>query len=310
MNKGKTVLITGVAGFLGRHVARHYHLQGFTVVGIDMVPPENVPVSSMSKYVRVTLPNSSINEIIRNTRPDECIHCAGRASVGISVADPHDDFYSSPVVTFELLDALRLNAPQCRLVFISSAAVYGNPKILPVNESCPVLPISPYGFHKLQCEEICREFSKVYGMAASIARIFTAYGPGLRRQVLWDICLKALTQKHLLLQGTGGETRDFIHAIDIAAALQVIAKAASTEPYVCNIASGTAVTIRSLAAMIIETLGVSIRPEFDGIVPQGNPIHWQADISKLRSAGHSSRVQFESGVATSVKWCRAELAGT
>jgi UDP-glucose 4-epimerase len=309
MNKGKTVLITGVAGFLGRHVARHYHQKGFVVVGIDMAPPENAPVASLSKYVRVTMPNSSMHEIIRNTHPDECIHCAGRASVGVSIADPHDDFYSSPVVTFELLDALRLNAPQCRHVFISSAAVYGNPKKLPVDETCPVLPISPYGFHKLQCEEICREFAKVYGMTISIARIFSAYGPGLRRQVVWDICHKVLTQKSILLQGTGGETRDFIHAIDIAAALQTIAKAASTEPYVCNIASGAAVTIHSLAAMIIETLGVSIRPEFDGIVPQGNPIHWQADISKLKSAGYSSQVPFESGVATSVKWCKAELTG-
>jgi UDP-glucose 4-epimerase len=309
MDKGNTVLITGVAGFIGRYVARRYHQQGYTVIGVDLVPPENAPMACITHYVRSKIPDRAIFDMIKKTTPDTCIHCAGRASVGESVINPNDDFYSSPVVTFELLDALRTTSPSCRFVMISSAAVYGNPETMPVAETCPANPISPYGFHKAAAEQICQEFSTVYGIPTSIARIFTAYGPGLRRQVIWDICYKALVKKKLLLQGTGAETRDFIHAVDIAVALDMIAQAASTKTFVCNVASGSAVSIKKLAEMILGSLGVILQPEFDGKVPQGNPINWQADISKLESLGYAPLVQLPLGVDTFSKWCKAELLG-
>src|SRR5438552_189686 len=79
--------------------------------------------------------------------------------------------------------------------------------------------LSPYGYHKRQAELICEEFSRVYALPTAVARIFSAYGPGLRRQVVWDICEKALATGKLELRGTGAESRDFIHAADIARGL-------------------------------------------------------------------------------------------
>ncbi len=80
----KTVLITGVAGFIGRYVARIFLKNGWEVTGVDIASPENAPVSSLKKYYRFNLPDPEINRVLKDKRPDVCIHCAGRASVGLS----------------------------------------------------------------------------------------------------------------------------------------------------------------------------------------------------------------------------------
>ncbi len=308
-NPSQVVLITGVAGFVGRYIARHFSEQGWSVIGIDNSPPENAPVANLTAYLRLQLPDSALGDLLKNYSPQVCIHCAGRASVGLSVTDPSADFYSNTVLTLELLNALRLNAPECRFIFLSSAAVYGNPQSLPVSESQPTIPLSPYGFHKLQGEQLCLEFFKVYSLPTTSVRIFSAYGPGLRRQVMWDICHKAIIQNSVTLQGTGQESRDFIHALDIAKALLLIATAAPMQGETYNLATGREVTITELASHILTTLEYEDQPDFDGILPIGNPLHWQADMSKLRSLGFTPTISLERGIKTFANWCRAELVG-
>ncbi|NEQ23019.1 MAG: NAD-dependent epimerase/dehydratase family protein [Microcoleus sp. SIO2G3] len=305
----KSLLVTGVAGFIGRYVARHFSEQGWSVLGIDNSPPENAPIANLSAYHRLQLPDAALNGLLQEYSPQVCIHCAGRASVGLSLTDPAADFYASAALTFEILNALRLNVPSCRFIFLSSAAVYGNPESLPVSETQPSAPLSPYGFHKWQSEQLCLEFAKVYGLPTASLRIFSAYGPGLRRQVLWDICQKVITQNSLTLQGTGKESRDFIHALDIARALGVVATSAPMQGEVYNLGSGQEIAIVQLTNMVLEALDADCSPEFDGVVPAGTPLNWQADISKLQALGFTPSVALERSVKTFANWCRAELVG-
>ncbi len=305
----KSLLVIGVAGFIGRYVARYFSEQGWSVIGIDNSPPENAPLANLSKYYRIQLPNTELASVLKEKSPDLCIHSAGRASVGQSITDPSADFHSGTVLTFEILNSLRLYSPDCRFIFLSSAAVYGNPESLPIRESQSLAPISPYGFHKRQSEQLCLEFTKVYNLKTAIVRIFSAYGPGLRRQVLWDICQKAITQDSLQLQGTGEESRDFIHALDIARALLVVAQAAPMEANIYNLGSGREVAIAQLANLILAALEYEQAPLFDGIVPSGTPYNWQADISELKALGFAPSVSLERGVKTFANWCRAELVG-
>ncbi len=305
----KTVLITGVAGFLGRYVARHFVREGCRVIGLDDVPPENVQLHGVA-YHRMQLPSSVLAEVLRAAAPDVCVHCAGRASVGLSMTDPAADFRGNAALTFELLDALRQHAPRCRFLLLSSAAVYGNPATLPVAEDQPVAPLSPYGYHKRQAELLCEEFSRIYALPTASARIFSAYGPGLRRQVVWDVCEKVLTTGRLALHGTGGESRDFIHAADIARGLDVIAEKAPCEGEIYNLASGRAVTIADLAAMLLSALGSKVAPDFNGAATPGDPLHWQADIAKLATLGFAPSIALELGVRGVATWCAAELSGT
>lgn len=267
----KTVLITGAAGFLGRHIARHFARVGWRVAGIDDVPPENAP--ALARFVRLKLPSPDLAALLSAEKPSVCIHCAGRASVPLSMQDPAGDFRDNVSLTFELLDALRRHTPQCRVLFLSSAAVYGNPPTLPVREDHPIAPLSPYGWHKRQAELLCEEFSTLFGLPTVSVRIFSAYGAGLRRQVVWDMCERLLSTGRLALRGTGGESRDFIHAADVAAALALLAERAPARGEVFNLATGREITIAQLAALAANALGMETKAEFDGAETPGQPLN-------------------------------------
>jgi UDP-glucose 4-epimerase len=307
MSDQKTVLVTGVAGFIGRYVARLFVERGWLVVGIDSSSPENAPLLGLTEYRSLRLPSGELLELLQKYVPDLCIHCAGRAAVALSVQEPLADFYANTALTMEVLDALRRFAPSCKFIFLSSAAVYGNPVSLPISEAQVSAPVSPYGFHKLQSEQLCKEFHEVYGLATASVRIFSAYGVGLRRQVLWDICYKALTEKVVRLQGTGQESRDFIHVLDIAQALSSIEQVAPMRGETYNLASGKEVKVLDLAKMVLNCLNYGGELEFEGTVPLGVPLNWQADVSKLLSLGFSPQVNLDDGVNNFVTWCKLEL---
>lgn len=304
----KTVLITGVAGFLGRHAARQFAREGWRVVGVDIAAPENAQLSAGTLYHRMQLPSGGLGELLRALPPDACVHCAGRASVPFSMEDPAADFRDNAVLTFELLETLRLAAPRCRLLLLSSAAVYGNPATLPVAETQRTAPLSPYGYHKLQCELLCEEFSRIYALPTTIVRIFSAYGPGLRRQVVWDICERALSGEPLVLHGTGRESRDFIHASDIARGLVLLAENGGAEAEVYNLASGEETTIAALADLLLAALLQEKRPSFDGRATPGNPLSWRADIGKIRALGFAPAIGLEQGLRSVATWCAVELS--
>lgn len=303
----ETVLLTGAAGFIGRALTRALASAGNDVIGIDMAPPENAPTTSLTRYVQMRLPDPELDDVLAEYRPASAIHCAGRASVGLSFDDPSADFHCGTVVTFELLDALRRRAPRCRVVFLSSAAVYGDPDSLPVTELDPVKPISPYGYHKRQCELACEEFTSIYGLPTSVLRIFSAYGPGLRRQVVWDLCYRLLTEGKLVLKGTGEESRDFVHVKDIVRAATAVLDGAQMVGEVYNVASGVEITIKELASRVAAALEIDAEPEFDGVVPAGNPRNWRADISKLKGLGFAAETSLDAGLSSVATWCRSEI---
>jgi UDP-glucose 4-epimerase len=146
-------------------------------------------------------------------------------------------------------------------------------------------------------------------MATASARVFSAYGEGLRRQVIWDICEKISTRKSLELHGTGRESRDFVHAMDITKGLALIAETAPMEGEAYNIGSGRQIFIAELAVMVLNMLGLKCRPHFNDILPRGNPVNWQADISKIKALGFVPEIELEAGIRGFVNWCRGELAG-
>lgn len=303
------VLITGVAGFLGRYLARQFVREGWAVTGLDEVSPENVQLGAVA-YRRMQLPGAGLTEVLRESPPDVCVHCAGRASVGLSMDDPAADFRGNAVLTFELLEALRRHAPHCRFLLLSSAAVYGNPATLPVAEDHPIAPLSPYGYHKRQAELLCEEYSRIYGLPTASARIFSAYGPGLRRQLVWDVCEKVLSTGRLALRGTGGESRDFIHAADIARGLLVLATKAPCEGEIYNLASGRETTVAELATLLVAALGSKAVATFDGVATPGDPLHWRADITRISALGFTPSIPLEQGLHAAAAWCSAELGTT
>lgn len=302
----KSVLITGAGGFLGGAVGRRFAAEHWSVVGLGATVDSTM---RWNAFHRMMLPDVRFADVLESVRPDVLMHCAGRASVPESFADPRGDFDSSPLVLFEVLEQIRRSSPHTRVIFLSSAAVYGNPRSLPIDETHACAPVSPYGFHKRMCEELCEEFTRCFGVATASARIFSAYGSGLHRQVVWDICEKALRDREVLLQGTGEESRDFIHVDDAAAALFLLATQGECVGGAYNVASGIETRIADLAAEVVSNVAPGKKVRFSGSIPQGMPQRWRADITRLRAIGFQPARAFRAGLGETLAHHQREIAG-
>jgi UDP-glucose 4-epimerase len=296
MNK---ILTIGGSGFLGRYIVREFSEQGWTVFSIDKYNKNDL--DGVHSIV-MQLPSPSFVEFLQKIKPDLIIHAAGTASVPHSMIDPLGDFNDNMLPTAGILEAQRKCCPDCKIIYISSAAVYGNPTALPIKENAPRLPVSPYGYNKLIGELLVEEYHRIFNLSGCCVRLFSAYGPGLRRQILWDICQKLTKQREVKLMGSGTESRDMIHAMDVAKALVLLAKEAPFQGEVYNLATGTQVTIKEIAEELIHVLDVNVPLTFTGERRPGDPLHWQADISQIVSLGFDATVEIKDGLNEYAKW--------
>jgi UDP-glucose 4-epimerase len=299
------ILVTGAGGFLGSHICNYFGQRGHSIAAIDRVaaPPETAGLYlNLAGFYAMDLPDKGFISLLRDFRPSLLVHCAGSASVPYSMQEPYEDFQLAAGVTAFILETLRTSLPSCHFVFLSSAAVYGNPQELPVGEEAPCRPISPYGYHKYICETLCREYESIYAVRSTVLRIFSAYGERLRKQVLFDLCKKFSdpSTKRVDLFGTGNETRDFIYAEDIAQAIDRIHTAAASGIF--NVASGTQMRISDVAEMIKHCLHSDKKIQYSGSNRPGDPLCWQADISKLSSLGFHQETAFREGIGNYCRW--------
>ena len=292
------VFVTGAAGFLGAAMGRHWAARGAVVVGLDRVPLSAGRDASVkwAQFHVAELPWDDLGTVLRGLQPDLIIHCAGGADPSGSVAAPARDFKSGVPGAFSVLECVRTECPGARVVFMSSAAVYGQPSRLPVREVDETLPISPYGFHKLMCELLCREYSSIFGLRTACARVFSAYGPGLARQVVWQTCRRVLGQDAAVWTGTGDESRDYVHEDDVARAVDAIVRCGVMDGEAYNVATGQEVTVRELVALVRRIADRRLDPVFLGEATPGAPARWVADVSRLRALGFEAVVGLESGV--------------
>jgi UDP-glucose 4-epimerase len=157
------------------------------------------------------------------------------------------------------------------------------------------------------CEELCEEYAGLFELPVATARVFSAYGPGLRRQIVWDICRRALSDPAIELRGTGDESRDFIHGSDVGRALAVLIRRAPCRGEAYNVASGVETRIRDLADLILSNLEVPPPVQFSGVQNPGNPSNWRAAIAPVTELGFAPLTSLEQGIANYVDWCRAQL---
>jgi UDP-glucose 4-epimerase len=299
----QTVLITGAGGYLGGHAIRHFAADGWRVIGAGRSDPEHQARRCTSFHGTDFSDAAEVADLIARSGPDLVIHLAAPSSVAESVDDPLADFTEHVAPTANLLEGIRLSKVPSRVLLVSSAAVYGDPRELPVNEGAPAAPISPYGFHKLHQELLFDQYARIHGVRCCKARVFSTYGEGLRRLAVWDITRRALAGDHTV-HGTGDETRDYLYAGDVAAALACIAESAPFAGEAINVASGEEVSVRRLAEKIYAIAGVAGSPLFSGRTFPGNPIHWRADVSQLRRLGFRPQGDWSSGLARTVEWIR------
>lgn len=298
----KKIIITGVNGFIGGHLASRCMLNGFDVLGIDIASTSKI---DGIKYYQRNLCEDSLDDILMSFTPFALIHCAGMADVNYSVQYPDNDFVSNVIVARKVLYSIKNNSRNTIFIFLSSASVYGNPISNPIDECHKRNPISPYALHKVLVEDICWYFVRQYDIDVRILRVFSAYGVGLKKQIFWDMGQKIKKYGKLELFGTGEETRDFIYIDDLECVIQMIMETDRTDEIVYNVANGIEISIRNVAEIFCEKCGINKNLiSFNGCERQGNPINWCADIKRIKRLGYRSKVDINMGIAEYVEWLR------
>jgi UDP-glucose 4-epimerase len=275
--------------------------------GVDLRAP-TIP-EDWHGFSTGALESIGIEKLLAERRFKYCFHLAGAASVPASMEDPLGDFSALIPGTAKLLCALSKCKDPPVLVLFSSAAVYGAPTSVPVVEKHTRSPVSPYGIHKVLAEEMSIAYARLYGLNIIILRIFSAFGAGLRKQLFWDISIKfqraiALGNPFIVLGGDGNETRDFIHADDVALAALATCTVAEANPgiHIYNLGSGEETNIRIAAKTLLQATGYPLEIHFSGKLRPGDPPRWRADISLLKATGFKPTVKLSQGLLAYNNW--------
>lgn len=292
------ILVIGSKGFIGSHCVDYFSLK-HEVWGCDVVLDYNA-----SNYISIDSVDSDFLGVFQNNKFDVCINCSGAANVPFSLDKPFNDFKLNTLNVFKLLEAIRLYAPDCKFITMSSAAVYGNPESLPIYETSNRLPVSPYGYHKVLAEMICKEFSSFWGLKTCCLRVFSAYGPRLKKQLFWDLYNKIQKEDKPILWGTGRESRDFIYISDIVSIIELAIEKSTFDGQMVNVANGEQITIAEVAETVRKCSGTSKDIAFNNAERKGDPINWEADISILKEWGYEQKVKLETGVKDYIEWVR------
>lgn len=225
MTKG-TILITGVAGFIGSHLAKRLLSDGYNVIGIDNFDPfydkkikvaniENLIPDKQFEFYEIDIRNKEALGKIKS-KIDMVIHLAAKAGVLPSINNPEEYIEVNILGTFNILEMMRLKNIK-KMIFASSSSIYGNNKNIPFKESDNVdKPISPYAFTKKTCELANYNYHHLYKMDILNLRFFTVYGPGQRP----DLAIHKFTNliesgKKIDMYGDGSSARDYTYIDDI-----------------------------------------------------------------------------------------------
>ncbi|MDX2221365.1 MAG: NAD(P)-dependent oxidoreductase [Rhodospirillaceae bacterium] len=296
--------ITGGAGFIGTAVARRWRTEGWRVLAIDRRAPEAGHPLAAATVVSDVTPVALAEALSRTGRPDALFHAAGTGTVGRAEADPVAARIDTVGSVEAVLAFLAGHAPACRLIIPSSAAVYGDAGDRALREDMTPAPISVYGQLKHAVEQRCAAASD--GLNIGVIRFFSVYGPGLRKQLPWELGRKFLGgAARVELSGTGGETRDFLHIDDAVALIHLLATTAPPGLTLVNGGTGVATTIRAFATGLGQALGSRAEIAFSGAVRAGDPAHYRAETARVERLGFRPAMTLTQGLADYARWLRS-----
>lgn len=256
------VVVTGAAGFLGRHVARRFRDSGWNVTGFDVSLFEEPGVRTVQGDLTEA---NTVDRAVEGN--DVVVHIGAIGDVYLAGEEPALAAEVNVVGTANVIEAaLRHDA---RVVYASTWEVYGEPIEQPITESHPTMPDHPYSITKLAGESLLLAATRLRGLSGLALRLGTAYGSGLRQNSVFRIFLdKARAGEPITIQGDGSQGRQFTHASDIARAFESAASS-SESGYALNVVAPETVTIKELAELIIarHPTEVTFGPSRAGDVP-------------------------------------------
>ena len=303
---GRRVLVTGGAGFVGGAVVRRLVQAGAKVTVLDDLftgLAETIP--TQAEFVHGSVCDQ---ELVRTlvARNSLVFHMAARNIIA-STANPRDDYETNIGGTLNVLLAARESQPD-RVVYTSSASVYGNPRSIPINEDDLLTPLTPYAVSKLSGEHYCLAFYESYGLPLTTVRYSNVYGPGQRPDNPYcGVVSKFLARSHeggpLVVHGDGEQTRDFTYIDDAVDATLLAATHPRAEGEVFNVGTGIETTVNRLAELVGRAMDREVtithvdRRDIDNIRRR------VVNIERIRRMLHwSPQVTLERGLRATAEW--------
>lgn len=307
-------LITGGAGFIGSTLVNSISKESQVMIvdDLSMGKKENIEFNENVVFIKGSITDKKLMEqILLENDFDYIFHLAAIASVADSVERPvetHQVNFESVLMLLELIRKYQKNLK--RLVFSSSAAVYGDEPTLPKQEESVIRPLTPYAVDKFAAEQYVLNYNHLYGIPTSAVRFFNVYGPNQNPESPYSGVISILVNcyKKLLngesaefsLFGDGSQSRDFVYVDDVIQALLLIASKEETLGRQFNVGTGKSITLNELIQVIDKELGVKLpvvyKKERSGDIKDS-----VADISRLLSIGFESKYNIQSGMKNYLK---------
>jgi len=299
--KGKNILVTGGAGFIGSHIVDRLSPENKVTV-LDNLSSGSLPNLGKSKD-RITFIKGDVLDktLLKNivAEVELIFHLAANVGNIRSIEDPYFDMDVNIRGTINLLEAC-LNSNVKRLVYSSSGAIFGEAKYLPIDEDHPLNPESPYGVSKLAAEKYCFAFHKVHGVPTTAVRYFNVYGPrqgySEYANVIPIFIGRIKDNKLLTIFGDGKQTRDFVFVEDVVTANILAATQPAAIGQIFNIATGRGKSLLELVSILNE-ISAKENPVVHADARAGEVKHSRANIEKAQKMlGYNPQIDFKEGL--------------
>ena len=309
--KGRSILVTGGAGFIGSHLIERLSRGNLVTIFDDLSTGSLRNLSDIRQEVRVKRASILQSKTLATAMKGQEVvyHLAAKTSVPESVAKPQDYWRANVEGTMHVLKAA-VDAHVKRVVFASSAAVYGESEENPKVETMRPAPASPYATTKMVGEFACEEISSLKGIETVVVRIFNAYGPrqdpsSSYASVIAKFSAALAANQPVEVFGDGEQTRDFLYAGDLAEALE-LAGERPVAGQIFNLGSGTATKVNEVARLLSEVTVTPIRAARKESRP-GDVRHSSADIGKATAKlGFTPRTSLREGLERTLAYYRSQ----
>lgn len=314
----RTVLITGITGFAGSHLAERFVAEGVDVHGLAHEDPPFANLAAVTDRVRVhrgnILDTAAVRAALVAARPDAVVHLAAQAVPTLAARDPVTAVRVNVLGTATLLAALDAH-PTVRLVMASSADVYGNPDSELVDERAPLRPTNVYAATKVASEALVREFGARRASATTVLRPANQIGPRQHPGLAASGFAKQIAEAEaglgepVVRHGVLDARRDFLDVRDMAAAYVLAADLADEGAAVYNVGAGTAVSVAEILETLIALARVPVRAELDPErVRSGAPTAFALDAGRFRKrTGWERRIPLRTSLADTLEYWRGQV---